>query len=114
MEIAIKIVLVLHFVGLSMIIGGALHQITEKAKNVTRTMMDGAYTQVLTGLVLAALVYANDEEPATWWIATKFTVALAVAVIGFVNRKQRTNNVGAWGAMLGLTLANVAVAVFGH
>jgi len=114
MDIAIKIVLILHFVGLGMIVGGALHQTKEKAKNVTRVMLDGAYFQVLTGLILVGLVYANDENPDTWWIATKFMIALAVVIIGFVNRKKKSNNLPAWGAMLGLTLANITIAVFWH
>ncbi len=114
MEIAIKIVLIIHLLGMAMIVGGALHQSQEKAKNVTRTMLDGAYTQVLTGLILVGLVYANDENPATWWVATKFSVAVAVLVIGIANRKKTSNNMPAWGSMLGLTLVNVIIAVFWH
>ena len=111
MEIAIKLVLILHFVGLSMLLGGALYQVREKAKNIVRPMRDGAYTQLLTGIILVGLVQANDEEVNNVKIGVKLAIALVIAILCFVNRKKRTNNVGVWGAVLGLTLANIAIAV---
>ena len=112
MDIALKIVLIFHFIGLSMIIGGALHQVKEKAKNVTRTMLDGAYLQILTGVALVGLIYADDGEPNNAKISVKFGIALLVAVLAFLNRKKRTDNVPVWGSILLLTIANVAIAIF--
>lgn len=111
MELAIKLVLILHFVGLSMLLGGALYQVSEKAKNVVRPMLDGAYTQLLTGIVLLGLLHANDEDVNDVKIGVKLLIALVITVLAFTNRKKRTNNVGVWGAILGLTLANVGIAV---
>lgn len=111
MEIAIKLVLILHFVGLSMLLGGTLYQVREKAKNVVRPMLDGAYTQLLTGIILVGLVQANDEEVNNVKIGVKLAIALVIAVLCFVNRKKRKNNVPVWGTILALTLANIAIAV---
>jgi hypothetical protein len=111
MEIAIKVVLILHFIGLSMLLGGALYQVREKAKNIVRPMLDGAYTQLLTGVILVGLLQANDEDVNNVKIGVKLAIALVIAVLCFVNRKKRTNNVAAWGAVLGLTLANIVIAV---
>src|SRR5690606_31438709 len=111
-EIVQGIVLVLHFIGLAMLIGGALHQLPEKVKNVTRTMRDGAYTQLVTGIALVGLIYANDGEPDNAKIGVKFAIALAIAVIGIVFRKRTDGAAGAWATMLGLAIANVAIAVF--
>jgi hypothetical protein len=111
MEIAIKLVLILHFIGLSMLLGGALYQVREKAKNIVRPMLDGAYTQLLTGIILLGLVHANDEDVNDVKFGIKLAIALVIAILCFVNRKKRTNNVAVWGAVLGLTLANIVIAV---
>jgi len=112
MEIAIKAVLVLHFIGLSMLLGGTLYQVREKAKNVVRPMLDGAYTQLLTGVILLGLVHANHEENINdAAFGVKLLIALVITVLCFMNRKKRTNNVKVWGAILGLTLVNVIIAV---
>jgi len=112
MEIAIKIVLILHFVGLSLLLGGTLYQVRERAKNVVRPMLDGAYTQLLTGVILLGLVHANHEDVNDVAFGVKLLIALVITVLAVMNRKKRTNNVGVWGTILGLTLANVAIAVF--
>ena len=112
MEIAIKLVLILHFVGLAMLLGGALYQTGEKAKNIVRPMLDGAYTQLLTGVALLGMLHAQGTEDVNdIKIGVKLVVALVIAVLCFTNRKKRTNNVPVWGAVLGLTVANVAIAV---
>ena len=106
--------LMLHFVGLAMIIGGALHQVKEKAKNVTFTMLHGAYTQVVTGIALVGVAYGagNGDYVDNWKITVKLAIALAVAVLCFVNRKKTSNNVPVWGTVLLLALVNVGVAIF--
>jgi hypothetical protein len=111
MEVAIKLVLILHFIGLSMLLGGALYQVREKAKNIVRPMLDGAYTQLLTGIALVGLLQANDEEVNNVKVGVKLAIALVIAVLCFVNRKKRSNNVAVWGAVLGLSLANIVIAV---
>ena len=111
MEIGIKLVLILHFIGLSMLLGGALYQVREKAKNIVRTMRDGAYTQLLTGVILVGLVQANDEVVNNAKVGVKLAIALVIAVLCFVNRKKRTNIPVVWGTVLGLTVANIAIAV---
>jgi len=113
-ELAIKLVLILHFVGLSMLLGGTLYQMREKAKNVVRLMVDGAYTQLVTGIALLAMLHANHEEPNDAAYGVKLLFALVIAVLAFLNRKKRTNNVPVWTTILVLTLTNVVIAVFVH
>ncbi len=111
MELAIKLVLILHFVGLSMLLGGTLYQVREKAKNVVRPMLDGAYTQLLTGVILVGLLEADDHELNNAKVGVKLTIALVITVLAVMNRKKRTNNMPVWGMILILTLANIAIAV---
>jgi hypothetical protein len=114
-DIAIKAVLVLHFIGLSMLLGGALYQMREKAKTIVRPMLDGAYTQLLTGIILLGLLHASHKgsEPAIndAGFGVKLLIALVIAVLCFVNRNKRTNNVAVWGSVLGLTVVNIIIAV---
>ncbi len=111
MEIAIKLVLILHFIGLSMLLGGTLYQMREKAKNVVRLMVDGAYTQLVTGIALLGMLHANHEEPNDIKFGIKLVIALVITVLVFLNRKNRKHIPVVWGTVLGLTLANVAIAV---
>ncbi len=111
MELAIKLVLILHFVGLSMLLGGTLYQMREKAKNVVRLMVDGAYTQLVTGIALLALVHANDEDVNDVKFGVKLLIALVITVLVFVNRKNRKHTPRVWWSVLLLTLANVSIAV---
>ena len=46
MDIVYNIVVVLHFVGLALLLGAFLVQLTAKEKTVTRWMFDGAMTQL--------------------------------------------------------------------
>ncbi len=112
MEIAIKLVLILHFVGVSLLLGGTLYQVREKAKNVVRPMLDGAYTQLVTGIALLAMLHANGEEPNDAAYGVKLLFALVIAVLAFMNRKKRSNNMPVWTTILVLTLTNIVIAVF--
>ena len=111
MDIAIKIVLILHFVGLSLLLGGALAQMTSKVKTVTRPMIDGAYTQLLTGAILMGLLQANDEEVDNVKFGVKILIAAIITALLLVNRKKQGSIPKVWGIVLLLTLANVAIAV---
>ncbi|MFM1786150.1 MAG: hypothetical protein RL228_100, partial [Actinomycetota bacterium] len=49
MEIIAGLVLVLHFIGLGSLLGGFLTQVSESVVRITRAMVDGAWTMLVTG-----------------------------------------------------------------
>lgn len=115
MDILRIILLILHFVGLSMLLGGFLVQVKAIGQGkgtVLRAMIDGALTQLITGLLLVATIEMGDlYDVDNWKIAVKLVIAVIVTVLVFVYRKKDPAPSWALWAIGGLTLANVIVAV---
>ena len=103
--------LTLHIIGAAAIIGPALEQLRADTKRITTVMVWGARAQLLTGIALVGLAYANDFEPDNTKIAVKLLIALAVVGIAESQRKKGAVTWAFW-AVFGLTIANVVVAVF--
>ena len=114
-------IVVLHFLGLAALIGGFLVQIKDSTRVVNMAMFHGALTQFVTGLLLVGLSYplnASDPEeyglPDNAKIAVKFVILLVILALVLVNRKKPSIPTGVWGAIGGLAILNVIIAVFWH
>ncbi len=118
MDIVYNIVVVLHFVGLALLLGAFLVQLTAKEKAVTRWMFDGAMTQLLTGLIMVGMLEsgvmgeAEKAEVDTTKIAIKLVVVLVIAVLAAIGRRRQPPQTALWLVIGLLTLANVVIAVF--
>jgi hypothetical protein len=115
MDILRIILVILHFVGLSMLLGGFLVQVKAIGQGkgtVVRAMIDGALTQLITGLLLVATIEMGDlYDVNNWKIAVKLVIAVIITVLVFVYRKKNPAPSWALWAIGALTLANVVVAV---
>jgi hypothetical protein len=107
-----KALLFVHLIGMAALLGGGLAQITARAKRVSRAMVDGALTQVVSGLLLVGVLEGQDETVDHAKIAVKFAVGLLIAVLVWINRRKPEIPTGLYGGIVALTLCNVAVAVF--
>lgn len=118
MDIVYNIVVVLHFVGLAMLLGAFLLQLTAKEKTVTRWMFDGAMTQLVTGLILVGLLESGalgemeSEEVNHVKIAIKLVIVIIVAILAAVGRRRQPPQTALWLVIGLLTLTNVVIAVF--
>jgi hypothetical protein len=102
-----------HLIGFALLLGGAIAQYLTGKIRVNTAMLWGAGVQVVTGLALAApLRGGGDEEPAPAKLAVKAFIAVMIFVMVFFSRKREAVNSGHFMAVVGLTLANAAVAVF--
>jgi len=104
--------IVLHLVGAAAIIGPALDQLRAEAKRITTAMLWGARAQILTGVALVGVAYANDVDVDNFKITVK--LLLALVIVGLVESQRKKPVTWAYWAILGLTLVNVIVAVFWH
>ena len=113
MDVAIKILLILHFVGLAGIIGSWLAVIKEP--RVVAGMLHGAILQVVTGLALVGLNEADGADLNHTKIGIKLLVALAVLVVAIVGMKKEKQNPGSTATLAhvagGLGILNVIIAV---
>jgi hypothetical protein len=110
-------IVVLHFIGLAMLVGGFIAQSRSTPRVVSRTMFDGAMTQLLTGLILvgmreSSLDLGEEGELDQTKIAVKLVVALVVAIIAVIGRrKPEGEQQPYWLAAGVLAIANILVAV---
>ncbi|MEE2059529.1 hypothetical protein [Rhodococcus artemisiae] len=113
MDVAIKILLILHFIGLAGIIGSWLAVIKEP--RVVAGMLHGAILQVVTGLALVGLREMDGADVNHMKIGIKLVIALiilAVAIFGLKKEKQTPGSTAALAhAAGGLGILNVIIAV---
>ena len=114
MDIAIKIVLILHFVGLAGIIGGWMA--TMKAPAVNKAILHGSILQVVTGLILVGLNEMNDADMNHMKIVIKLVIAIVILVLAIVGTKKEAKAPGSTGTLAMsaglLAILNVIIAVF--
>lgn len=116
-EIVRDILLFGHLLGMASLLGGALVQMRGKDRVVNAAMFHGAITQVVSGILLVGSAYALDDSAEgadvdNAKVGVKALVAVAVLALCWLHRKRSTVSESVFFAILGLTLADVAVAVF--
>jgi Tfp pilus assembly protein PilN len=107
-----KLLLFLHLVGMAAVVGGALVQVASPPRRVTAMILHGGLTQVVTGVLLVGVLEADDEEVDHAKIGVKLVVALVIVGLAWVYRKRDELADAIFFGILGLALANVAIAVF--
>lgn len=112
MKILFDILVFLHIIGATMIVGIWIGQM--KKPTVHPRQFDGAMLQLLTGVALMGLIPALDMDANYAKLGIKFVIALAVGVLAFIGRRKYKNNepisTGLAHAVGGLALLNIAIA----
>lgn len=112
MELLRLVLLYAHLIGFAALLGGAITQWLAGPVRINRAMLWGAAVQLLTGIALAAPLRGDDPEPAPAKLAVKLVIAVLIAIMVWASRKRDAVSTGHFAAIVGLTLANAAVAVF--
>lgn len=112
METLRLILLFVHLLGFAALTGGLLVQLGAPTKRVNGAMRDGSGTAFVAGLLLVGVLEAGDADVDHVKVGVKLVVGLAV--LGLVMARLRRPSIaqGLYYAILLLTLANLAVAVF--
>ncbi|MEU8259040.1 hypothetical protein AB0C02_00225 [Micromonospora sp. NPDC048999] len=113
METLRLVLLYVHLIGFAMLLGGSIAQYVSGRLRINAAMLWGSVIGLLTGIGLAAPL-RDGHEPAPAKLVTKLALALMIFVMVFFSRKRESVNRGHFLAIIGLTLANAAVAVFWH
>lgn len=112
MDLLLKIMLFAHLLGLAALLGGALVQIRDEVRVVNSSMLYGALVQVVSGLLLVGVLEGQDTQVDHVKVAVKLAIGLVVAVLCWINRSRDDVPGGLFNGIAGLTVVNVAVAVF--
>lgn len=118
MQFVYNLILILHFIGLASVVGGFLVQMKSSDKGVNPAMLHGAITQLVTGLLLVGLPEMGAALPYPSWdgwdhtkIAVKLVLTIIITVLAIIGRKRQSPQTGLWGAIGGLSIANIFIAV---
>jgi hypothetical protein len=106
------IILFIHLLGMAALFGGLLTQVSSPVKKVNAAMRDGAGTAFIAGVAAVGVLEANDADLNHMKIGIKLLIGLVVLGLVMANiRKEKISN-AVFGTILGLTVLNIAVAVF--
>lgn len=111
METVRLLLLVVHILGFSALIGGLLVQLGPEPKKVNAAMRDGVGTAFVAGLALVGVLEAGDEDVNNAKIGVKLVIGLVLLVLVMANLKKPSIPQGLFYALIALSVANVAVAV---
>jgi hypothetical protein len=114
-ELTRNTLVVLHIVGLASLFGGFLTQMkamAQKAAKVVPAMVHGAWTALVTGILLVGVALGAGFDVDHTKIAVKSIIAAVVVTLVMLNRKKDSVATPVFGAIGALTLTNIVLAVF--
>jgi len=119
-ELTRNTLLVLHFIGLASLLGGFLTQMKAMGQKVARivpAMVHGAWTALITGLLLVGVAYwrialGAEFEVDNLKIGVKTAVVAIILILVMANRKRDTVPSSVFGLIGALTVTNIVLAVF--
>lgn len=114
MSFLYNLLVVLHFVGLASLLGGALVQMRATERGINPAMVHGAFTQLVTGVLIVGMAESGavDVDLNMTKIAVKLTITAVIAVLAVVGKRRGMPAQGFWAAIGVLALTNVIIAVF--
>jgi len=114
MELLHSFLVFLHLLGAAALLGGWLA--TFKKPTVSTFQFIGAWVQLVTGVLLVGLAEMGDGGVNHVKIAVKLALLIGILVTAWIGRRRVKRNqpvpTGIAHAVGGLTLINVAIAVF--
>ena len=118
MQFTYNLFLVLHFIGISGLLGGLLAQIAVKPKQLPKFVLHSAWLAFIAAIVMVGINQMMHSDDATIEVldhvkvAVKSTILILVLALGYLNIKKAALSNKAWGLMTLLTISNIAIAVF--
>ncbi|MEE6280704.1 hypothetical protein [Georgenia sunbinii] len=111
MTILYNVLLVLHLVGWAIVLGGTVTNI--RKPRIAPGVLHGALTALVTGILMVGVAEAAlDTDINHMKIGIKLVIAAIVTVLVILaGRRKDGPTSGAVGAIAGLTVVNIAIAV---
>ena len=113
MEILKNVILALHIIGVVSLLGGVLYQGRSSRVGEPRILpgiLHGAWTMLVTGVILVGLQYPLGHEPNNVKITIKLLILVAILVIALVNRKREAVAKWVLPTIAVLTVVNILLA----
>lgn len=113
MDVLINVFVALHIIGIGSLLGGFLTQMKAMGAGTARmvpAMLHGALTMLVTGVALVGLREGQGADLNHVKIGIKLAVLVVILALVYVKRDEEQVNKGVFGAVGGLTLANIFIA----
>jgi uncharacterized membrane protein HdeD (DUF308 family) len=113
MDVLINVFVALHVIGIAALLGGFLTQMKAMGEGTARFgpgMLHGALTMLVTGVALVGLNQADDQAVNNVKIGVKLAILVVVLGLVYVKRDEERVDKAVFGAVGGLTAANVFIA----
>jgi hypothetical protein len=114
-DIVYKLILVLHFVGVAMVLGGFFAQMGSTPPLITHWVRDGAFLQIITGAALVGIApnLEGGEPFNNAAVGVKLLVAVVIAGLALFGMRQEPEKQRPYWLAAGiLAILNIIVAVF--
>ncbi|ORT59578.1 hypothetical protein [Streptomyces sp. CB03238] len=113
MDVLINVFVALHIIGIAALLGGFLTQMKAMGEGTARlgpAMLHGALTMLVTGVVLVGLNQADDQTVNNIKIGVKLAILVVILGLVYVKRDEERVDKAVFGAVGGLTMANIFIA----
>ncbi|MET7616471.1 hypothetical protein [Streptomyces sp. NPDC005408] len=113
MDVLINVFVALHIIGIASLLGGFLTQMKAMSAGAARfspAMLHGALTMLITGVVLVGLNQADDQPVNNLKISIKLAILVVILGVVYVKRDEEKAEKALFGAVGGLTVANIFIA----
>jgi hypothetical protein len=114
MGVLIHFILGLHIIGIAALLGGFVTQIKAMGRGEARfipAMLHVALTMLVTGALLVGLNQADNQPVNNIKIGIKLAVLVVILGLVYVKRDDEKLPAAVFGAVGGLTAANIFIAV---
>ncbi|MGW7195419.1 hypothetical protein [Streptomyces chryseus] len=114
MDVLINVFVGLHIIGIAALLGGFLTQMKAMSAGTARftpAMLHGALTMLVTGVALVGLNQADDQTVKNLKIGVKLAILVVILGLVYVKRDEEKADKALFGAVGGLTVANIFLAV---
>ncbi|KOU19416.1 hypothetical protein [Streptomyces sp. WM6368] len=117
MDVLINVFVGLHIIGIASLLGGFLTQMKAMGAGTARftpAMLHGALTMLVTGVVLVGLNQMGGDPVNNIKVGVKLAILFVILCLVYVKRDEEHVDKALFGAVGGLTVINIFIAVLWH